>query len=896
MRFFAQKKETVYSLLFLLLMAVAMHAYFVFTGTDFSEACCDSVKQILHFYPFLQNEYLHGNLFWSWKYGLGGDIFAEFLYYYSSSPFFWLSLLFQITSIDKILELRLFISIFKLFLAMVFMFLYLRYLRRSRTASLLGSLIYGGSLYFTFYSLRYDFMIDGMVWLPLLILSLERLIDERKKGLFVFSVFLNLCTNFYLAYINTIFLFLYVILKSFLHEDRFRFGDFLKQFAKISGYYLLGVLLSAFSFIPAVYTFFQVDRFYYKIQIPILFNAQFYERLFYYLFSFAPIKSVNFIVQFPIVTYLLLFYGFFIRDKQTRVRFRFMLIFFGLALIPYTYSVFNGFSTMQIRWLYLLVFIVASVIAFLFDHLMQEQRQRFVTLYLGVLLLILCVMLGIKPFLASLSITRYDLANFLIGLGLAGIFLLYPRISKQRKWILICGLVSLVSINIVLMNYHMFYQYLKSPYTLQKKLDYRMSQQYNNPEVHEIINSIKKEDPSFYRIIWDQVYEFNAPMVYQYYGFGAYNSLLFGDVHRFFKKEYNTLQYNTPSLFKNLDNRLYIETALANKYYIIPKDDPYQPYGYSLFMTTDHFTVWINNYALPIGFLYNAVVDRSTFNRLNEAEKDELLFHAAVVEDGQKIHLPRFNPESLTITKVIPDQNRIKFQNASLQGKVLTVGKNGKLIIPYTPSNIPGELLVKIKVKPFMGSDYTLKVEGKLFQYFGENTAYNYPKEEIVFNLGNHFKKKEIEIQISPGKYRLDGIMLLFHSYEKYPQLVAEKQKNALQDVQYTEDSVAGRIVANKDGILFLSIPYSKGWKVKVDGNEVEPLKVNTAFVGIPVKKGTHQIEMHYVTPYLPLGAGISFMTLFLVVLVYGVKNYKLKDRQSCHYEPVAKEIRYGIS
>jgi uncharacterized membrane protein YfhO len=261
----------IYCYLFLILAAASMHAYFIYYGLYFNEVCCDSFMQISHFYPFLQHEYSQGNLFWSWSYGLGGDIFSEFLYYLSTSPFFWLTMLFDISSIKEIFEIRLFISIFKLSLAMIFMYHLLRYWKRTNLSSLTSSLIFGGSLYYLFYSYRYDFMVDGMVWLPLLIYSYERLVDQNKKGLFVFMIFLTVSSNFYLAFINTSYLFLYAVVKYFLSRNTYNFIDFLKYYGKTIGLYCIGVLLSAFALLPAIYAFTHVDRFFYELSIPLLY-------------------------------------------------------------------------------------------------------------------------------------------------------------------------------------------------------------------------------------------------------------------------------------------------------------------------------------------------------------------------------------------------------------------------------------------------------------------------------------------------------------------------------------------------------------------------------------------------------------------------------------------------
>jgi uncharacterized membrane protein YfhO len=581
--------------LLLITAAVSMHAYFIYNNVYFNEAHDDSVTQISHFYPFLHQEFLQGNFFWSWKYGLGGDLFAGFLYYFSASPFFWLTMLCKISSIQEIYELRLFISIFKHVLLMIFMYHLLRYWKRSYVSSIVGSLIYGGSLYFTFYSLKYDFMVDGCVWLPLLILAYERFVDQKKKGLFIFMVFLMTCSNFYLAYINSIYLLIYAVVKYFLSRETYCFQDFLQHVLHTISWYVVGLLLSAFTLIPAVYAYLNVDRFYDDISLPLFFNGYFYKTFWYYLFFF--VKRTAFVIVFPMIVYFVLLYGFFIREKQTRIRFLFTGFIFILVLLPFTYSFFNGLSSMQYRWLYLFVFTVAHVFAFILDEL-REKKHRFAFLYFSILLVLLISVAIIAIFYQAAIDMRFSekIASIprtgilLIGIITGILLMIIHKIPRKLGAVLLIGTVFL---NISFTNLLLFYSFTMSanPKALKTHQHVFLSS-YTQPSDLKMFEDIRKEDPTFYRIMWDNVPQYNAPMLYHYNGFSTYHSLLSGPIHKFIKNEYNILQYNAPSLFKNLDHRLYLETTLANKYYVIPKDADFQPYGYSLLRQTNDYNIF----------------------------------------------------------------------------------------------------------------------------------------------------------------------------------------------------------------------------------------------------------------------------------------------------------------
>ena len=71
----------------------------------------------------------------------------------------------------------------------------------------------------------------------------------------------------------------------------------------------------------------------------------------------------------------------------------------------------------------------------------------------------------------------------------------------------------------------------------------------------------------------------------------------------------------------------------------------------------------------------------------------------------------------------------------------------------------------------------------------------------------------------------------------------------------------------NKDGLVCLSIPYSKGWRAYIDGEKVELLNCDIQYMALEVKAGEHDIELRYTTPLLKVGA---LMTLSgFVVLGY---------------------------
>jgi uncharacterized membrane protein YfhO len=69
-----------------------------------------------------------------------------------------------------------------------------------------------------------------------------------------------------------------------------------------------------------------------------------------------------------------------------------------------------------------------------------------------------------------------------------------------------------------------------------------------------------------------------------------------------------------------------------------------------------------------------------------------------------------------------------------------------------------------------------------------------------------------------------------------------------------------------REGLLFTTIPYDKGWRIEVNGKKIEGIKVLDSLLGIPIEEGANEISMKFI-PYGSRPAlVISFVTLVLFI------------------------------
>ena len=61
-----------------------------------------------------------------------------------------------------------------------------------------------------------------------------------------------------------------------------------------------------------------------------------------------------------------------------------------------------------------------------------------------------------------------------------------------------------------------------------------------------------------------------------------------------------------------------------------------------------------------------------------------------------------------------------------------------------------------------------------------------------------------------------------------------------------------------------------------MDGEEAAPVQVNKAFLGVPVQKGAHEIQIEFHAPGKSLGAALSLVAFVLLIFyntAYGLRH-----------------------
>jgi uncharacterized membrane protein YfhO len=136
------------------------------------------------------------------------------------------------------------------------------------------------------------------------------------------------------------------------------------------------------------------------------------------------------------------------------------------------------------------------------------------------------------------------------------------------------------------------------------------------------------------------------------------------------------------------------------------------------------------------------------------------------------------------------------------------------------------------------------------------------------------------------------------YSWQEYSNDIAALKRDTLHMQIFNQNLIEGSIKAQRRELLFFSIPFDKGWKVKIDNQEIKPMMVNVGFIGILLDKGEHSVQLSYTPRFLYTGALVSLAALagFILFVVgkslfdRGILSRNKKEQQASYTEkPVLK-------
>jgi uncharacterized membrane protein YfhO len=826
---------------------------------------------------------------WSFQMGLGTSTFT--LYSFLFDPFILLFLLMPAKYLPYCLLIG---AIVKILMSGVLIYFYFNLLSIKRYPAVIASLVWAFSGYMMLWGQHYWFA-TMIVLFTFVMLALEMWLRGKKKLLFPISIALMGINSPYFLFMISLFIFFYVVFHYLFTEDTFTIKPLVFRLCRFFSSYFLGLGASAMVFLPVSYLILSSPRTsgsFYNGDILQFGNYLEYISIFLRYFSnntlgvgLSYFGTINY-YEGPMLSSSLLFIIalpqlLFVKTKlKNKIGFLLVLsISLVLLIFPFFSALFNAFSSFNYRWNFLLVFLNVVTIGYMLHSYSIEKRFSYLGLAVSGIVVITGWYYSYKIMMFQTIIPAAYLENqymqrmaVLIGAFLAIYAIIFIVLRKNTRLLLIL-ILSVVSFELIALNYPTVNQRLTVPVDVQAKREGYFD--YSN----EAINYIMSQDKSLFRIDKNfDSYSYNDSLIQNFYGIKSYNSLNHPSYINFLR-ELDTGN-NSYQLAGGFNYRPSLRDLTGVKY-VLAKDD-HVPSEYIKLKTFGDIHVYENPNVLPFGFTYDSYMNEEEFTKLMPFEKDEVFLNAAVLEDAKQVQTDyELNTRSRSAINI----NDFTILNSEMENfsnnqdfEIITSSGDPGMSFRLPDNTHSWRIEFEIQAPSKTNAQMFLSTEADIFtpedSYIFEVSG---TPIRVAYELNNmNLKGIRLDPGMVPGKYIINHFKIT-RVEKKEKQETGVSEKVQIQELSNTK--IKGTVDVDKKKLLYFSIPFDKGWKMKIDGKKVDTIRVNMGFTGTFIPKGQHTFELEYNQPMLKIGLAIStFCWSFLLWnLINSRKKSKLK-------------------
>ncbi|MDO4522002.1 MAG: YfhO family protein [Eubacteriales bacterium] len=831
---------------------------------------------------------------WDLSIGYGNDVFTTLHYYAIGDP---LTLLSVFVPDYYMVHFYSFMIIFRIYLAGIAFILLMRYCAKRMpgavsqerglcgellwiSALMAGAFIYIFSGYTIVMGMHHPFFLNALIYLPLMVLGVEKLLRRESPMLFVLVVCVSLMSNFYLFYLCGVNIVMYVLARLLTSYGIRKLRLMAVWIAKIAGYTVVGMAMGCIVFIPVLLRLKNGARNDVVEGVQLLQKLSFYKKLPQVFFSMNVNAGNRTVMGYSFVAGICLILLFIERKRMTQLKVLF-IIMTAACCSPIAGRVFNGFAYSANRWMFGFTLLIAGIVTWKWNAMYFMKRSTW-----GVLSGALGVLVAYMLFWKNGQEWRA------IGLFLLISVVLLTVVTYVGKRRVRCA-VSVMLLGLTLLSVVT----AGSAYLHQKvdEGDYLKVAQVRKSFVSDVdksILSLSEDMTEFCR--YSAPYELiarNSTLKSGLYSLHYYWSM--GD--RVLRQFFDELGVNETFAYKirSLDGRTALDTLACVRYFVTLKDsDQVPPFGYEKtgeYSVGDRqYNIYENQYTLPFGYTYDSCISKADWEQMNEQEREYAMLQGVYLEEI---------PEGYAIRETEKSVQELSWEweasdTVERNGRTFTAKKNGVLPMKVEGGIKRCETTVTVRGIEYLSKSGSGKASVKLCIYYEDGSfvtktirfltsshaRYGGVKDYIV-NLG--WSSSEIDrvelIFPETGTYRMESIALYGQPMDTYASYVRERSAHTLQNVKFGADRITGSITLEQPQILCLSMTCSDGWSVYVDGEKRELLTANLMYMAVPLESGAHEVELRYRTPGYDLGMIVSLVGVvsFLGISVCNRKNHR---------------------
>ncbi|MBM6614231.1 YfhO family protein [Desemzia sp. RIT804] len=848
--------------------------------------------------------------FYSFTKAIGGDMVGLWAYYLAS-PFNLIFLLFPQSQVSLAVTV---VTMLKYGLA-GWSFAYL--LKKEFDGEGFSLVAFSTSYALMGYTIVNQFNImwlDGVIFLPLIVLGLERLIKQQKGVLY--TVFLAIClmSNYYIAYMICFFLVLYFIFRCISigfptiakRKDKVLSG--IKTSLLFIWHSLLAGGISAILLLPTLHSLMVGKASYIKMDFKWesdYFFPEMVSKFFVGAFNFDQMPSGYpnlFIGSLALLCFCLYFFNRIIPLRERVTAFVLMIFFIFSMNVDAMNKIWHAMQ--YPNWYpYRFSFVVSFFLLLLafrsFTHLKGvNPLATFFTMIIasGIGLYVYS---GEFDFLTPIQIIITLLFTFLVLL----LLILKPQHYKWLGFVLflVTSIEMTVNASISLSRLSYVDQDTFSVYqqSQQQVIDwienydddlYRIEKTFvrtKNDSFQAGFNGITHFSSTFESAVPDLFGRLGNPVGG---GFLTYSNgtlltdALFGV--KYYASEQNALYWkeneDLPSLIETTtaplkqNNFRYdtFQTAFSfpfrssnkDKYHFTLKQTKPDLKDYQKIAATNQVIVYENPYSLPFAFGSSSNIESVYLQKNRPIQAQESVLSALA---GSSNATTYFFSEEFSSTIY---QN-VLLSGSSFEPIIEKDNEDSKASVQFQFTPETNDAYYVTVGSSIGDKDVNLYLNGESFAFYDSSN------ETVIHNLANEDYNKTItfEIELLDDSISLEDIQLYRLDTTAFTHSIESLQAGGMVIENHSHTQIEGTVtIQDNQDFLMTSIPFSEGWSVSIDGVPVQPEEVIDSLLGVPIQSGKHRVVFSYSTPYLFEGIIITVISILLLLIPFIFKKINL--------------------
>ena len=807
----------------------------------------DLGQQYVDFFSYYQDTLLHHpeQFFYSFSKSIGGEMVSLWSYYLLS-PFNLIFLLIPRSAIAMGVSLLIFLKLVSCTVSFAVL-LDVKFKQRNGTA-LLFALSYGFMSYLS--ANQFNVMwLDALIALPLIILGVDALLQKRNPLYYVFPLSLTILSNYYTGYMICLFLGLYFPYAYLTSVDTFSWKIFGKQFGRFIFYSVLSVGLITVILLPTFYSL---------------------------LGSKGTATTIAWSLKSeynPLLMASKLFIGSFDFHEMQK---GYPNIFVGsLALFSFL-GYFKEKRISLFQRLYALFITVIILISFnieMLDKLWHAgQFPNWYSYRFSFLFSFWIVFLGYQWALKKTTIGVRETFVYFILILAAGIgFILFPQ-DYLQGWQIALGfglsmgiLYSLILIGRgkrmhqkFLISFVVIELLLNSIITLSR-LGYEMNSEFSayQSSLENWSTVLRPAENEFYRSEKTMLRSKNDSLQVPTYGVSHFSSTFEKETERFF----DAIGVRQGNAYVNYSNGTLLTDALLGikNTFIETTDATYNERwerkdleDFSTIASFDEGHIVTNPNALSIAYPMKAILKSMKVPTNHPITMQSQLANALSGTTSPKNIFTKV-PYETTFENI--SASPVVYQRVQLEDNT----RFGTITLTFTPeTNDP----IYLEMAGTIGEeDLEMTLNGEPYAF------YPVQSKPVLLSVAKNQKghPQTLQIIVKADGFEFSKLSLYSLNTTLLNERLEQTKAQELKLETFSATQFSGTMDVLEDSTVLTTIPYSKGWKVWVDGQEVQTYKILDSLLGFTISKGAHHIEYRYTTPFLLEGSLVSLASLLLL-------------------------------